>query len=123
MPLVEQRPEGILTVRWVRVDAIGVGERELQTSFLLSPETLQTEWSPRALADIDPPALEQVLALRPELVLLGTGARQQFLPPRLAALLLSRGIGLETMDNAAAARTYNLLAAEGRKVVAAFLLG
>ena len=55
-------------------------------------------------------------------MLLGTGSRLMFPPPRFQAALLRRGIGLETMDNAAAARTFNLLAGEGRRVVALFLL-
>jgi uncharacterized protein len=42
--------------------------------------------------------------------------------PQVAVEFLRRGIGLEAMDNSAAARTYNLLASEGRRVVAAFLL-
>jgi uncharacterized protein len=55
-------------------------------------------------------------------VLLGTGARLARPPVAALAPLLTRGIGCEVMDNAAAARTFNLLAGEGRKVVAAFVL-
>ena len=123
MPLLEQRPEGILTVRWVREDAIGVAEHELRRSFWLTPEQLVEAWPPTTTAAIDEAALAPILALQPQLLILGTGARQQFLAPRLQAQLYSRGIGIESMDNAAAARTYNLLASEGRKVAAAFLLG
>jgi uncharacterized protein len=65
---------------------------------------------------------QAVLALRPELVILGSGARQQFVAPRHLAALLQQGIGVEAMDSAAACRTYNVLAAEGRQVVAAVLL-
>lgn len=73
-----------------------------------------------ALAERD---FEQVLALRPELVIFGSGARIRFAPPTLYRALIGARIGLETMDNAAACRTYNVLAAEGRSVVAALLLG
>jgi uncharacterized protein len=119
--LMEHRSEGIHVVRWVRADAIAVDAAERSTSFVLAPDAL-AEWPPRSLEQLDDAALAQVLALQPELVLLGTGTRQRMAPPRVMGAFLSRGIGLEAMDNAAAGRTFNLLAAEGRRVVAAFLL-
>ena len=63
-----------------------------------------------------------MLALEPEVVLLGSGATQAFPPAAVVAACLRRGVGLETMTNAAAARTFNVLASEGRRVVAAFVL-
>ena len=66
--------------------------------------------------------LQPLLELEPELILLGGGAAQAFPPPATMAACLSRGIGLETMTNAAAARTFNVLASEGRRVVAGFVL-
>jgi uncharacterized protein len=122
MSLLEERPEGMHLVRWVRTDAIAVGAREFSTSFLLTPETT-TDWLPRNLDQIDESAVAAILALQPSLVLLGTGERQRLPAPRLQAEFLRRGIGLEAMDNAAAGRTFNLLASEGRRVLAAFLLG
>jgi uncharacterized protein len=60
--------------------------------------------------------------LRPELVLFGSGTRLRFPRPEWLQALVALGIGLETMDTAAACRTYNILAGEGRHVVAALLL-
>lgn len=57
----------------------------------------------------------------PEILLVGTGRRQHFLPPALLGPLLAAGIGVETMDTQAASRTYNILMAEGRRVVAALI--
>ena len=68
-------------------------------------------------ADLDP-----LLALAPEIVLLGSGETQAFPPAEVMATCLQRGIGLEAMTNAAAARTFNVLASEGRRVVAGFVL-
>jgi uncharacterized protein len=65
---------------------------------------------------------EQVLALKPELVIFGSGARLQFVSPALYRALIEARIGIETMDTAAACRTYNVLASEGRSVVAALLI-
>lgn len=121
MSLQQQLPDGTLRVRWVRDEAIGVDQDERQRSFLLDGEGI-TDWSPSTIAEIDEAELDLLLVRRPELVLLGTGSRQQFLPARLQARLLARGVGIECMDNRAAARTYNLLADEGRRVLAAFVL-
>ncbi len=68
------------------------------------------------------PPPTSIAALNPEVVLLGTGERQVFPPREAIVALLKRRIGVEVMDNAAASRTYNLLASEGRRAVAAFML-
>jgi uncharacterized protein len=118
-----EAPSGHLHVRWVRAETIAVADRELDRSFLLAPDQIIEAWPAVAVDDLDAEALSAVHALEPELVLLGTGGRQVFPPPAVMAAFLSRGIGIEVMDNAAAARTFNLLASEGRRVVAAFMLG
>jgi uncharacterized protein len=121
MSLVEHRPDGIHAIRWVRADAIAIDAHERTSSFLLAPDTL-AEWPPRTIDDIDESAIQAVLALEPAVVLLGTGIVHRIPKPALLGAFLQRGIGLEAMNNAAAGRTFNLLAAEGRRVVAAFLL-
>lgn len=63
----------------------------------------------------------QLVALRPEVVVFGSGPRLRFAPPALLRPLIEARIGFETMDTAAACRTYNVLFAEGRSVVAALL--
>lgn len=65
---------------------------------------------------------DAVLALAPEVVIFGSGPRLRFVAPALLRGLIERRIGVETMDTAAACRTYNVLATEGRSVVAALLL-
>jgi uncharacterized protein len=78
-----------------------------------------TEWSIGGVDELDMSHLESLLALKPEIVILGTGATLRFLRPELARLAAAAGIGLEVMDSRAACRTYNILIAEGRKVLAA----
>lgn len=78
------------------------------------------------MARLDPMALLDGNAPKkpddaPELVLIGTGLKQHFLPPAVTQSLLSIGIGVEVMSTQAAARTYNILMAEGRRVIAALL--
>lgn len=108
------------------VTAYGPGFIEINAvrftgSLILSPERAASAWTPRdfeALAESD---FETLLALEPEIVLLGTGARQRFPRPALYAALTRAHIGVEAMDTAAACRTFNILSAEGRRVVAALL--
>jgi uncharacterized protein len=122
MSLMEHRPEGQLRIRWVRADAVAIGDREFRSSLLLAPDALVEAWAPASIDAIDDAAIAAVFELQPALVLLGTGPTQRLPVPALLAAFLRRGVGLEAMDNAAAARTFNLLAAEGRRVVAALLV-
>ena len=78
-------------------------------------------WNVAGLEALQACDFEAVLALRPELVIFGSGARLRFVAPALYRGLIDARVGLETMDTAAACRTYNVLAAEGRSVVAALL--
>ena len=99
-----------------------VNDRRLTRSFIVAPRTLVEDWPAADVRTLDIDALAPVLALEPEVVLIGTGDRQGFPPAATMAACLSKGIGLEAMTNAAAARTFNVLAGEGRRVVAAFVL-
>lgn len=97
--------------------------RTLARSFILTPQALLDTWpSPAGAREMTPEHLASVLALKPELVILGTGRTQQFPPAAVMGACLTLGIGIEVMDNAAAARTFNLLASEGRNVAAAIIL-
>jgi uncharacterized protein len=79
-------------------------------------------WPIDSLAALAAGHFEQLLALKPELVIFGSGSRLQFVAPGLYRSLIDARVGIETMDTAAACRTYNVLASEGRSVVAALLL-
>lgn len=117
-----ERPDHAYFLRGADGASALVNERRLTVSFVLAPDTLVEDWATRDAAMLSPADLEPLFALQPEVVLLGSGARQVFPPPATLAACLSRGIGLETMTNAAAARTFNVLAGEGRRVVAGFVL-
>lgn len=123
MQLTYDRAEGYFFIRACRAEGIVVIDRELRTSFVISPDRVIEDWPVASVAGLDAAAMEAVLDLDPEVVLFGSGQRQQFPAREMLLPLLRRGIGVEVMDNAAAARTYNLLAAEGRRVAASFILG
>ena len=78
-------------------------------------------WSPRRMGDLQAQDLHELAETGAELVILGTGSRLVFPPPAWLAPFAARRVGLESMDTAAACRTYNILASEGRKVLAALL--
>jgi uncharacterized protein len=78
-------------------------------------------WNAASFESLAPDHFERLAALKPELVIFGSGARLRFPAPALLRPLIDAGIGVETMDTAAACRTYNVLLAEGRSVVAGLL--
>ncbi|HEY0199081.1 MAG TPA: Mth938-like domain-containing protein [Rhodanobacter sp.] len=122
MDISLDRPEGYLFVRRVGAHAVTLIDRELTRSFLLAPDQAIENWPIDHASSLDGSHVEALLALQPELVILGTGERQVFPAAVFMAGFLRKGVGIEAMDNAAAARTYNLLAGEGRRVIAGFIL-
>ncbi|WP_027080481.1 Mth938-like domain-containing protein [Luteimonas mephitis] len=122
MQLTLERPDYDFFLRGADGASALVNERKLERSFIISPRTLIENWPVTDVTALAPGDLQSLLELEPELILLGGGAAQAFPPPATMAACLSRGIGLETMINAAAARTFNVLASEGRRVVAGFVL-
>jgi len=79
-------------------------------------------WPLTSLDELAASHFEQLLALAPELVIFGSGDRLQFVSPALYRCLIEARVGIETMDTGAACRTYNVLASEGRSVLAALLV-
>lgn len=122
MDLVHERPDYEYVLRGANGRSALVNDRQLHASFIVSPEHLVEDWAAAPVAGLQPEQLEPLLALQPEVIILGTGDAQAFPPPRTLAACLARGVGLEAMTNAAAARTFNVLASEGRRVVAGFIL-
>lgn len=90
-------------------------------SLAVTPGRVLSDWGPTGFDALEPAHFEAIAALEPQVVVLGTGDRQRFPDPALYAVLLTQGIGLEIMDTGAACRTYNILAGEGRRVVAALI--
>lgn len=122
MQLNLERPDYRYFLRGADGSSALVNERRLLRSFAIAQDHLVEDWPVHDVRAMTPADLDALLALQPALVVLGTGALQQFPPAAVMAACLQRGIGLEAMTNAAAARTYSVLAGEGRRVVAGFVL-
>jgi len=123
MQLTLEQPDRVNLIRGYSEHSVTVNEHTYQRSVVVMPHALVTDWAPQRLADLEAHHLTQLLELKPEMVLLGTGPRQQFPHPRLTGPLMAEGVGVEVMDTQAACRTYNIVMAEGRAVAAALLLG
>jgi uncharacterized protein len=125
-------------------DYIEVNRVRFSRAIAFGPEGAVADWPVARAAGITPALLEQAAGIAaaprdplafldqpetgparpahaPEVLLVGTGARQQLLPRDTLRPLLALGIGVEVMDTRAAARTYNILMAEGRRVIAALI--
>lgn len=121
MQISWQRDESPFAVSGIDGVKVRIGADWREHSFYVHPRGVSL-WRPAQAADIHLADLEALLAAEPEVILIGTGAGVCLLPPQLQVHVLRRGIGVECMSNAAAARTYNVLLSEGRAVLAAFLI-
>jgi len=97
------------------------GERYDHNVVVLANE-IRSNWTATDFETLSEVHFEYFLALKPDVLLLGTGPQQRFAHPGLYHSLTNTGIGVEFMDTPAACRTYNILVAEDRKVIAAILL-
>lgn len=101
---------------------VRLGVIEYRENVIVTPDQIITGWAPKGFAVLAADDFAAIAALRPEVALLGTGASIRFPQPRITQVLTDARIGLEVMDTPAACRTFNILAAEGRRVAAAILL-
>lgn len=101
---------------------IGVDAEKFSSSLVLGSRGERQVWECQRYEELTAAHFAPLAAMRPELVLFGSGTRLRFPRPEWLQALVEQGIGLETMDTAAACRTYNILAGEGRHVVVALLL-
>jgi uncharacterized protein len=101
---------------------VGVDGEKITSSVILSSRGERIAWNAASFDDLNAGHFAALAAVDAEVVIFGSGSRIRF--PQAAWLqpLVSRRIGIETMDTAAACRTYNILAYEGRSVAVALLI-
>ncbi len=102
--------------------AIHIAGRVYRQGLIVTPAQVRGGWGPEATEDLAEDHLGELLAFSPQVVVLGTGRYQIFPDPAHLSILMRRGIGIEIMDTGAACRTYNILVAEGRHVVAGLMI-
>lgn len=101
-------------------DFVSVNQQRHSGSLLVLPTAI-VPWRPLNFTDLQEADFAALLEYQPEVVLLGTGSRLQFPHPRLSRALLQAQIGVDAMDVSALCRTFNILVAEDRRVLAAVL--
>jgi uncharacterized protein len=116
------RAEGVNIIHGYTVDSVSVNGEIHRTSIIVPPTGLVREWDARSPEEWTEAHFDQMAKSAPELVILGSGKVLRFPPPALLRPLMAARIGVETMDTAAACRTYNILVGEGRKVMAALIV-
>jgi len=106
-----------------RVDSqsVTINDKVYSHNIIVQPNSI-SDWDVENFNTLEVAHFQQLCALRPELVLLGTGQKIHFPATELLVPLINEGIGVEVMDTPSACRTYTILMAEGRKVLAALLI-
>ena len=89
---------------------------------LLSSDGAISAWPAQSFDSLESSHFAQMVELKPELILIGTGSKQRFPKPELLKSLILAKIGFEIMDSQAACRTYNILVSEGRQVLLALIV-
>ena len=109
---------GALTVRSVSADGIRINDRLWSETVALTPEEVIGAWHSEPLPELTVDHFSEIFLHSPELLIVGSGSKNIFPPRELIFAFARRGVGLEVMDTTAAARTFNVLAGEGRRVAA-----
>jgi uncharacterized protein len=114
-------PENQFFIRSISEQGIRVHNDYYSSPFIISGQRIIPEWSVESVEDINEANLQVIFDLKPEVILLGTGNTQVFLPPATQVHFFRRNFGFEVMTTDAACRTFNVLVAEERHVVAALI--
>lgn len=114
--------DGVNAVSKLEAGRIWVHATAFETSVLVPWRGEVQPWPVPQLSALQAPHFEAIAVFSPELVIFGSGESHRFVSPGLYRSLIDRRIGVETMDTAAACRTFNVLVNEGRKVLGAFVL-
>jgi uncharacterized protein len=122
MDISLELPHSRYFVRRYQPGEIVVNETVYQHSIVLTESSLITDWPPQSIDKLTSQHLAILLAAQPEIILLGTGPKQIFPSVDLLVEVQKVRVGIEVMSTEAAARTFNILASEGRRVMAALML-
>lgn len=122
MKLHLTQPEDTNLITAYEDNFIEVNKKRYTQHLIVMPEKIVQDWPVDGFTHLSAQHFSDMLELKPEVVLLGTGKTHQFIHPKLTVALIEKGIAVECMTTDAACRTYNILMSEGRHVAAALLL-
>lgn len=122
MKFTQHLDPNINLIRHYEPGLVEVNQKKLTQSCIITQKTLKPEWSVNSIQTLNQDHIQQLLDLKPEVLILGTGDTQVFPPAELFGFCARRGVSLEVMNNAAACRTYNVLTTEQREVVVGLII-
>ncbi len=122
MEFKNESQNGRYPINGYKPNEVMINKTPYHQSVIVSAQTLIENWRPRTIQELIARDWEPVIALEPKIVLLGTGSVLKFPSAEILAPLIEGKIGFEIMDTSAACRTYTILMAEDRHVVAALIL-
>lgn len=122
MPLAEEIINNSYSFQSYEPDQVTINEQVYRQSLILSPDKIIHPWPVTHLQQLTTEHLVDIPGLNPDVILLGTGSRQIFPPMEILGYFANQNLSLEVMDTGALCRTFNILVAEGRSVVAAVIM-
>ncbi len=121
MPLAEEIISGRNSIQAYQQGQVTINERDYQHSLIVSASEIISPWPVQQVTQLGAQNLQEIVDLKPEVILLGTGEKQVFPDIEIFGYFAQLGIGIEVMNTGAACRTFNILVAEDRQVVAALI--
>lgn len=109
-------------IRAYEAGKLHINDEIISQSVIVTPEQLIHPWTPQNFHALGPEHLTELMISSPQIILIGTGEKWQIIPPEWLMIFYELQIGVEVMNTHAACMTFNVLAAEGRKVVAGLLI-
>ena len=103
-------------------NSVSINGKPFSQSLIVSTTQLNDDWNLTSIESLQTSHIEQILTLKPELIIIGTGDKLIFPAVEVYAAIIQQGLGVDFMDTGAACRTYNILMSEGRDVVAGLVL-
>ncbi len=122
MKLQSDPHSGANTITGYGVGYVEINKTPYAHAVVLTSDGGISEWPVQSFENLEAHHFSQLIDLKPELILIGTGSRQHFPKPELLKALIQAKIGFEIMDSQAACRTYNILVGEGRQVLLALIV-
>lgn len=122
MDLTEHTASGHHQIRGVKPGRVLVTDQWFSSSLVVGAHYLDPDWPVASLDQLGDEQISPLVELGPELVIVGVGQRQHFLPPETQLGFIRHGIGVECMTLDAAARTFNVLMSENRRALAALII-
>jgi uncharacterized protein len=113
---------GANTITGYGLGYVEINQTPYSHAVLISSDGAISQWPVLSFEGLEPSHFDQMVELKPELILIGTGNKQRFPRPELLKTLIFAKVGFEIMDSQAACRTYNILVGEGRQVLLALIV-